>query len=435
MKVRFYLFIAFILMTFMVQAAPNKSAVLLEADGAVGPAMQDYIHKGIEHAVSQKAELILLRLNTPGGLVATMQDIVKDILASPVPIITYVAPQGSRAASAGTYIVYASHIAAMAPATHLGAATPVHLDVLGTKEKASKETTPEERKVLNDSIAYIKGLAHLRNRNADWAEKAVKEGASLGSDEALQQNIIDIVAKDIPDLLKQLNGRTVNVQDHLKVIHTEGIKVEAWQPNWRNQFLSIITDPMIAYLLLIIGIWGIFFEFMNPGYVLPGVAGLIALLIALYAFQLLPIHFIGLALTIVGIAFIAAEFFVTSHGVLGIGGIIAFFIGSILLFDMQGYSTPWTLIISMTLTTICFFLIMIWLALSVRNRKIVSGFEALVGMTAIVQEDFETQGWVKVDGEIWKALSSVPLKKGQKVEVVQSKGLTLIVKQTNNKGK
>lgn len=429
---------------FMVQSQhtfANKNVILLEVDGSIGPATQDYIHQGIEQAVSKKAAFVILRLNTPGGLITSMREIVRDILASPLPIVTYVAPEGSRAASAGTYILYASHIAAMAPATHLGAATPINLDILGSglpqeeksKEKSADQST-EQKKMLSDSIAYIKGLAQLRHRNVDWAEKAVKEAASLQADEALNLNVIDIVAQNIPDLLKQLNGRSVNVQNQTKVLSTQDLKVEAWEPDWRLRFLGVITDPSIAYILLIIGIWGLFFEFLNPGFILPGVAGTIALLLALYAFQLLPIHYTGLALTIAGIAFIASELYVPSYGVLGGGGLIAFFIGSVLLFDLKGYTTPWGLIIGMSAATLGFFLFILGFAIKARKRKIVSGHEALVGTIAIVQKDFEGVGWVKVDGELWKARSPLPFKKGQEVEVVKCEGLELMVKPLSQKG-
>ena len=437
--IKFLTIISFTLLFFMKssQAYANNNIIILEINGAIGPATQDYIHQGIEHAISEQAEFVIIKLNTPGGLDKAMREVIKDILGSPLPIVTYVAPEGSRAASAGTYILYASHVAAMAPATHLGAATPVNLEVLGSemiKDDHPKEKSAEERKMLNDAIAYIKGLAHLRGRNAEWAEKAVKEAASLQSDEALKLGVIDIVAQNIPDLLKQLDGRKVDIQNQVKILKTKDLKVELWEPNWRIQFLEVITDPSISYLLLIIGIWGLFFEFMNPGFVLPGVAGTIALLLALYAFQLLPIHYTGLALTIAGIIFMASELFIPSYGVLSFGGVIAFFVGSVLLLDLKGYATPWGLIIGMSIASLSFFLIIIGLALKARKRKIVSGHEALIGTIAIVQKDFEGLGWVKVDGELWKARSSSPLKKGQKVEVVKCEGLELIVRPLGQKG-
>lgn len=411
----------------------NKKGVLLEVDGFIGPAKQEYIHKGIAHAVSEQAEFVILRLNTPGGFDTAMREIIKDILASPLPIVTYVAPQGARAASAGTYIVYASPVAAMAPATHLGAATPVGFDMFGSKD-LPKENSAEQRKILSDSIAYIKELAELHHRNGDWAAKAVKDAVSIGSEEALHLGVIDIVASDIPDLLKQLEGRSVQTQTQIKVFKTEGAQIETWEPDWRTQFLEVITDPSIAYILLIIGIWGIFFEFVNPGFILPGVAGTIALLLALYAFQLLPIHYTGLALTIAGILFIVSELYIPSYGTLGGGGLIAFVVGSVFLFDLEGYPTPWGLIIGMTLATVIFLLIIIGVALKARRKKVVSGLETMVGTIAVVQDDFKDQGWVKVGGVFWQAHSSVPLKKGQHVKIIQCEGLTLTVGPTSQKG-
>ncbi|MBY0500562.1 MAG: nodulation protein NfeD [Alphaproteobacteria bacterium] len=418
------------------QILASKTVVLLDVKGAIGPATEEYIHQGIEHAFSENAEFIILRLNTPGGLDKAMRSIIQDIISAPLPIITYVGPEGSRAASAGTYILYASHIAAMAPATNLGAATPISLDVVGSemgKEKHPQEKSAEEKKILSDSIAYLKGLAHLRHRNEEWAEQTVKDAASLQSDEALNLKVIDMVAQNIPDLLKQLNGVPVTVQNQVKVLQTQDLNVEVWEPDWRLRFLEVITDPSIAYILLIIGIWGLFFEFYNPGFVLPGVVGTIALLLALYAFQLLPIHYTGLALTLVGIGFMAAELFVPSYGVLSAGGLIAFFVGSVLLLDLNGYQTPWGLIIGMSIASISFFLFIIGFAIKARRRKLVSGSETLIGMIGVVQNDFKDAGWVKIEGELWKAHTPLPLKKGESVRIVKCKGLEVIVKPLDQK--
>ena len=414
----------------------DKKAFLLTVDGGIGPATQEYIFEGIKTATVQNAQMVILKLNTPGGLDNATRGIIRDILSSPIPIVTYVAPQGSRAASAGTYILLASHIAAMAPTTHLGAATPVTLDFMGDamqKEK-QKKPSPEEKKMLSDSIAYIKGLAELRGRNVEWAEKAVTEAASLQAKEALRLGVIDVIASDIPELLKEINGRKVVVQNEEHIIETQGMEVQPLDPDWRLEFLTTITDPRVAYLLLIIGIWGLFFEFLNPGYILPGVAGLISFLVGLYAFQLLPVHYTGLALTIVGILFMAAEFYTPTYGVLGGGGLIAFFIGSILLFDMEGYTTPWTLIMGMTFASAGFLLFVLGFILRSAKRRVVSGMDAMVGEIAIVQANFQDKGWVRVDGEIWKARSKVPLKKGQEVEIVKCKGLELKVRPLSHKG-
>lgn len=422
---------------FTLQEASAKVAIQLDINGAIGPATQDYIRDGIAHAQEKKADFILLKMNTPGGFDTAMRNINASILASPLPFVTYVAPEGSRAASAGTYILYASHIAAMAPSTHLGAATPVSLDPFGMEEEKNKEPsekTTMEKKTLNDSIAYIKDLANLRGRNAEWAEKMVTESASLQSDEALRLGVIDIVATNTSDLFRQINGRSVSVQNQPYSIDSEDVQVETFERDWRLKFLEVITDPSIAYILLMIGIWGLFFEFVNPGFILPGVVGGISLLIALYAFQLLPIDYTGLALIILGILFMGSELFVTSYGVLGIGGVIAFVIGSILLFDQKDYAPPWTIIIGMSAISLAFFIAVIGFAIKARARKVVSGIEALPSSIAIAQESFKTKGWVRVEGELWKARTTIPLQKGEEAQIIKCEGLELTVKPIKSKG-
>ncbi|MBY0273526.1 MAG: nodulation protein NfeD [Alphaproteobacteria bacterium] len=426
-----------ILVLFTLQEASAKLAIQLNIDGAIGPAAQDYIRDGITYAQEKKADFILLKINTPGGLDTAMRNINASILASPLPFVTYVAPEGSRAASAGTYILYASHIAAMAPSTHLGAATPVSIEPLSMetpKEKGLKDQTTMEKKSINDSAAYIKGLANLRGRNAQWAEKMVIESASLQSDEALRLGVIDVVASNTSDLFQQINGLNISVQNQPYQIDSKDVHIENFDWDWRLKFLEVITDPSIAYILLMIGIWGLFFEFVNPGFILPGVIGGISLLMALYAFQLLPIDYTGLALIILGILFMGSELFVTSYGVLGIGGVIAFVIGSILLFDQKDYSPPWTIIIGMSAISLTFFLGVIGFAIQARKRKVVSGKEALPSTIAIVQEDFKTKGWVRVEGELWKARTTIPLQKGEEVQIIKCEGLELTVKPLKSKG-
>lgn len=435
------LFIAFFILFLSVGVAHEASAkvvIQLDINGAIGPATQDYIRDGIAHAQEKKADFILLKMNTPGGFDTAMRNINASILASPLPFITYVAPEGSRAASAGTYILYASHIAAMAPSTHLGAATPVSLDPFAMEEQKNKgpaEKTTMEKKTINDSIAYIKDLAKLRGRNVEWAEKMVAESASLQSDEALRLGVIDVVAVGTSDLLQQINGRKVSVQNQPYSIDSKDAHVEPFERDWRLKFLEVITDPSIVYILLMIGIWGLFFEFVNPGLIFPGVAGGISLLIALYALQLLPIDYTGLALIVLGILFMGSEVFVTSYGVLGIGGVIAFVVGSILLFDQKDYAPPWTLIIGMSVISLAFFLGVVGFALKARTRKVVSGKEALPSSRAIVQESFKTKGWVRVEGELWKARTTIPLQKGQEVQIIKCEGLELTVKPLNSQGK
>src|SRR5438105_4779867 len=308
-------------------AAAPVAVVPLE--GAIGPAAADFVRRSIERAATDGTELVVLRIDTPGGLDTSMREIIKAILASPVPVASFVGPSGARAASAGTFILYASHIAAMAPGTNLGAASPVSLIGGGAPDKDGKKPGEDAmtRKVTNDAVAYIRGFAQLRGRNAEWAEQAVREGVSLPAEEALKKKVIDLIAPDVPGLLAQLDGKTVNK----RVLHVRGAAVQEVQPDWRTKFLAIITNPSVAYLLVLLGVYGLLFEFMNPGLVMPGVVGVIALLIAAYALHLLPINYAGLALIFLGIGFMVAEAFLPAYGSLGIGGLIAFVVGSIML--------------------------------------------------------------------------------------------------------
>ncbi len=332
-------------------------ALGLEINGAIGPATALYVQRGLAAAQQRGSPFVILQIDTPGGLLTSMREIISGILASPVPVVAYVAPPGARAASAGTYILYACHFAAMAPATNLGAATPVSIggadpappaanpakpEQDGKAAQAAESTPPmsaEERKILNDSIAYIRGLAQLRGRNADWAEQAVRGAASLPAGQALQQHVVDFIAPDMASLLTQLNGRETHIGDRTVRLDTSGVRVEWMHPDWRIRLLGIITNPEIAYGLLLIGIWGLLFEGYHPGGVLPGVVGVVSLLVALFAFQLLPTNFAGLALLFVGAGMIAAEFFFPTYGSLGVGGLIAFIVGSLILFS-RGLGHP-----------------------------------------------------------------------------------------------
>lgn len=413
-------------------AAPaSNMAILLSINGSIGPSMQDYIHRGIDDAIKQKAELIIIKMDTPGGLDKSMRAIVKDIIASPIPIVTYVYPQGSRAASAGTYILYASHIAAMAPATIAGAASPVTKGESTSDDDSANQST-KRLKMINDKVAYIRTLAELRHRNVDWGQQAVLQAATITSQEAIKINVIDIVANDIPDLLQQLNGRTVQVQDHTVVLNTKNIQIQEIKPDWRANFLNIITDPSVAYVLLLLGAYGIFFEFVNPGFVLPGVVGAIALVVALYALQLLPINYAGLALIFLGIIFMALEAFIPSYGALGIGGIVALATGSILLLDTNGpFAIPYLLIFTMTAASIVFFGTLIFLTMRSRSRKVITGDEALLGAIGVARENFHGQGWILLSGERWRAESNVPIVKDQKVRVTKINGLLLTIEPVN----
>lgn len=422
---------------FPLQSQVDKGGVILEIKGPIGPATSDYIHRGLQTAQEKGVKIVILQLDTPGGLDTSMREIIQDILKSPIPIISYVAPQGARAVSAGTFIMYASHLTAMAPGTDLGAATPVQIGMpFGPEEKKpGKETQGKpkaglEEKVLSDAIAYIKALADLHGRNKEWAVKFVAEAVSLSAEEALAAGVIEIVAKNYQDLLDQAEGRIVTVKGEKVTLHTQDIKLEKIEPDWRSKLLSIITNPNIAFFLLIIGLYGIIFEFINPGALAPGVFGTICLLVALYALHVLPINYAGLALILLGIGFIVAEAFMPSFGVLGIGGIIAFVIGAIMLMDtdVPGFQISFFFIAFMAVLSAGFLFLVASLALRSHRKPIIAGRESMIHKKGHVLEWKGNEGTVKVQGETWGAQSKGSLKKGDKIIVTHMDGLTLHIK-------
>ncbi len=422
-------------------AAPAPVAVV-PIEGAIGPASADFVHRSLARASKEGAQLVVLRLDTPGGLDTSMREIIKDILASPVPVVAYVYPGGARAASAGTFILYASHIAAMAPATNLGAASPVAIGGQPKEEKKGKTQDKQSaadpgdtlmRKQTHDAAAYIRGLAQLRGRNAEWAERAVREAVSLSAAEALKLKVIDLIADDVPALLKQLDGRKVAKG----ALATAGAATLAFEPDWRTRFLGVITNPSIAYILILLGIYALLFEFSNPGLVLPGVVGAICVLLALYSFHLLPVNYAGLALMLLGIAFMVGEAFFPAYGSLGIGGLIAFVIGSVILIDtdIPGFEIPYTLIGGIAAASAGFLIFVVGMLARARKRPVVSGREELIGSGGELLEDCEREGWARVHGETWRVRCARPLKRGARVRVTAIEGLVLeVVPDSRNGG-
>ena len=425
-------------------AAPGAVLVVPLA-GAIGPASADFVGRSLSRAAEENAQLVVLEIDTPGGLDRSMRQIIQDILASPVPVAAFVAPSGARAASAGTYILYASHVAAMAPGTNLGAATPVSIGMPAPATPAPKpadasKTEKSEgsqggdegtmtRKAVHDAAAYIRSLAQMRGRNVEWAERAVRESVSLSADEALSEHVIELTARDVPELLTKLNGRKIVTAGGERILATSGAAMATLAPDWRTRFLAIITDPSVALMLLMAGVYGLFFEFWNPGLALPGVLGAICLLLGLFALQMLPVNYAGLALVLLGITFIIAETFLPAYGSLGVGGIAAFAIGAVMLIDtdVPGFGVPYWLIGTLAAVTALFVFFVAGAALKARRRPIVTGHEQLIGSIGVALDDLDTEGWARIHSEQWRVQSPVPIKRGQRVRVTARSDLLLSV--------
>lgn len=420
----------------------SGTAVLVEIKDAIGPATKDHFLAALTHAEETGAELLVLTLDTPGGLDASMRDMIQGILASRIPVVTFVSPSGARAASAGTFILYASHIAAMAPGTNLGAATPVPIggspppegknDAAKAGDKqpnAVPAGAASDRKAVNDGVAYIRSLADLRGRDPEFAEAAVREAASLPAQQALERGVIDLISTDVPELLAALDGREIRMPHGTRTLTLAGVVLERVEMTWRTSLLAVLTNPVVAYGLLIIGLYGLMFEGYNPGAVLPGVIGAICLLLGLYALQVLSVNFAGLALVMLGVGMMVAEFFVPSFGALGFGGLAAFVIGSVVLMDVgtPGFEASRGLIGGIATFAGLAMLATMWMAMRARRRPVVTGVEQLVGDTAEAMGDFSGHGQVRIYGEQWNAISNVPVTRGQRLRVDRVDGLTLHV--------
>ena len=432
------------------QTAAVNPVFVLHIEGVIGPASADFFSRNLARAQARGARLVVLQIDTPGGLDQSMRRMIKDILASPVPVATFVAPEGARAASAGTYILYASHIAAMAPATNLGAATPVAIGMPASEEPAGADKTEKSKdsttksgdkrpapssadsmreKAVNDAAAYIRGLAQLRGRNAEFAEQAVLKASSLSADEALRGGVIEVVAVDVKDLLRQIDGRTVSLPAGKVKLELAGAPVEAIEPDWRTKVLAVLSNPMLAMVLMMVGIYGLFVEFTTPGFGVPGIAGAISLLLALYAFHLLPVNWAGVALLALGVVLMISELFLPSFGALGVGGFIAFVVGGLMLFDADHpiIDVGWPFVLGLAIASAAAITAFGTFALRARRRPIVSGREELLGAAGVVTVIEEGSAWAEIHGERWRVRSAAPLVIGERVRVTGIDGLTLEV--------
>ncbi|MEH6591963.1 MAG: nodulation protein NfeD [Halioglobus sp.] len=429
-------------LTLCVATQAKADVWLIDIEGAIGPATADHMVRGLEQAQAANAELVILRIDTPGGLDMAMRDMIKSVLAATIPVVGYVSPGGARAASAGTYLLYATHIAAMAPGTNLGAATPVQIGAPGglptmpdSASEQQQDSAPKsgktamERKIINDATAYIESLAQLRGRNKEWAVQAVRAGASLSAEDALTENVIDIIADSLPDLLAQLDQREVEIDHVVTTLNTEGLQVYQHPLDWRSEFLAVITDPNIAYVLMLVGIYGLIIEFYNPGFGIPGVIGAVCLLLALYAFQVLPISYAGLGLIILGIGLMTAEAFAPSFGILGLGGVVAFVVGSIMLMDTElpGYQIAMPMIAAFAVFSAAISIIALGLIMKARRAAVVTGLDHLLGLDTEVESVLGDIPRARLDGELWSVACDETLAEGDNIVVIAVDGVTLQV--------
>jgi membrane-bound serine protease (ClpP class) len=419
-------------------AGAPRPVLVMHIKGTIGVATSEFVTRALARARAAKARLLVIQLDTPGGLVSSMREIVSAMLASPVPVAVFVAPAGARAASAGTYMMYAAHVAAMAPGTHLGAATPITMSgPTAPRESEKKDGDKDglsagERKMVNDAVAYLRALAEVRRRNADWAERAVRAAATLTSTEARKENVIDLLASDLPDLLAKIDGRIVTAAGAERRLETKDAPVVEIEADWRLKIMAAIGDPTIAYLLLLIGVYGVLFEFLSPGAVAPGIIGGISLLLGLGALSVLPVDYAGLGLVALGIGLMTAEALTPGIGALGIGGLVAFVAGSLLLFDPDAargidFRVARPVIAVAALATALFFLFGLGLAWRARRRPVRSGREHMVGRPGEVVDWTVEGGTVRVEGEVWSARAAAPLQPGDPVRIVGVEGLTVVV--------
>jgi membrane-bound serine protease (ClpP class) len=424
-KVLLILSIIFLFASVAAIPSQEKAPVYtIEVDGIINPATAKFIVDSIDQATQQGAQCLIIKLDTPGGLMESMRTIVKKELASTIPIIVYVAPGGARAASAGVFVTMAAHIAVMAPGTHIGAAHPV---MMGGEGKESKTMT---EKIVNDTVSYIKTIAKNRGRNVDWAEKAVVKSVSITEEEAVKLNVVDFISPDLPSLLTKIDGKVIKFDGVTRTLHTKGVEPKPIEMSWRDRLLDIISNPTIAYILLMLGIYGIFFELSSPGAILPGVVGGIFLILAFYALQMLPVNYAGLALILFAIILFIAEIKVVSHGLLAVGGVISLFLGSMMLFrsPVEYMRVSMSVIIPAVMVSAAFFIFAVTKAINARLKKPTTGMEGLTGEVGIASTPIAPEGKISIHGEFWNVISDQNIEKGEKVQVIGMVNLKLKVK-------